>query len=96
MLRSFGCRIPIEMVQIKYINNMVGQDHRSIKKRIRPMLGLKAFASASAALEGFEVANMIRKGQMTPGLCPFAQFAALAAQENENSIIVHLQPEFAT
>ena len=32
-----------------------------------------------ATLEGIEVANMIRKGQMTPGLCPFAQFAALAA-----------------
>lgn len=30
-------------------------------------------------LEGIEVANMIRKGQITPGLCPFAQFAALAA-----------------
>jgi putative transposase len=35
--------------------------------------------SASATLEGIEVANMIRKGQMTPGLCPFAQFASLAA-----------------
>lgn len=50
-----------------------------IKKRIRPMLGFKSFVSASATLEGIEVANMIRKGQMTPGLCPFAQFAALAA-----------------
>lgn len=79
MLRRFGCPIPIEMVRIKYLNNIVEQDHRAIKKRIRQMLGFKSFASASATLEGIEVANMIRKGQMTPGLCPFAQFAALAA-----------------
>lgn len=43
------------------------------------MLGFKSFASASSTLEGIEVANMIRKGQFTPGLCPFAQLAALAA-----------------
>ncbi|MDH5626347.1 MAG: IS6 family transposase [Nitrospira sp.] len=79
MLKSFGRPIPIEMVRIKYLNNMIEQDHRMIKKRVRPMLGFKSFPSASATLEGIEVANMIRKGQMTPGLCPFAQFAALAA-----------------
>ena len=79
MLKRFGCPIPIEMVRIKHLNNMVEQDHRCIKKRIRPMLAFKSFASASATLEGIEVANMIRKGQLTPGLCPFAQFAALAA-----------------
>lgn len=66
MLRSFGCPISIEMVRIKYLNNMIEQDHRTIKKRIRPMLGFKSFASASATLEGIEVANMIRKGQFTP------------------------------
>lgn len=91
MLKSFGCPIPTEMVRIKYLNiepeappvrahrRGVEQDHRCIKKRIRPMLGFKSFVSASATLEGIEVANMIRKGQITPGLCPFAQFAALAA-----------------
>ena len=79
MLKSFGCPIPIEMVRIKYLDNIVEQDHRTIKKRIRPMLGFKSFVSASATLEGIEVANMIRKGQLTPGFCPFAQFAALAA-----------------
>ena len=79
MLKRFGCPIVIEMLRIKYLNNMIEQDHRSIKKRILPMLGLKSFTPASARLEGIEVANMIRKGQMTPGLCPFAQFAALAA-----------------
>ena len=79
MLKRFGCPVAIEMVRIKYLNNIVEQDHRTIKKRIRPMLGFKSFGSASATLEGIEVANMIRKGQLTPGLCPFAQFTALAA-----------------
>jgi putative transposase len=79
ILRRFGCPTPIEMVRIKYFNNIVKQDHRTIKKRIRPMLGFKSFVSASATLEGIEVANMIRKGQLMPGLCPFAQFAALTA-----------------
>ncbi|MCY1128347.1 IS6 family transposase [Frigidibacter sp. RF13] len=79
MLKSFGCPIPIEMVRIKYLNNIVEQDHRTIKKRVRPMPGFKSFVSASAKFEGIEVANMTRKGQMTPGLRPFAQFASLAA-----------------
>lgn len=38
----------------------------------------KSFEWASATLEGVQVANMIRKGQITSGLCPFAQFAVLA------------------
>ena len=79
MLKRFGCPITIEMVRIKYLNNIVEQDHRTIKKRIRPMLGFKSFGSASATLEGIEVANMIRKGQRTPGLCPFAKLTAMPA-----------------
>ncbi|WP_298855726.1 IS6 family transposase [uncultured Ruegeria sp.] len=79
MLKGFGCPIPIEMVRRKYLNNIIEQDHRFIKRRIRPMLGFKAFTSAAATLDGIEVAHMIRKGQFTPGLCPFLQFAELAA-----------------
>lgn len=79
MLKCFGCPIAIEMVRIKHLNNIVEQDHRTIKKRIRPMLGFKSFISASATLAGIEVANMIRKCQITPGLCPLAQSAPLAA-----------------
>lgn len=51
MLKRFGCPILIEMAQIKHLKNMVEQDHRTIKKRICPMLGLKSFQSASATLE---------------------------------------------
>ncbi len=43
MLKFSGCRVPIEMGRIKYLNNLVEQDHRPIKKRIRPMLGSKSF-----------------------------------------------------
>ena len=75
----FGCPIPIEMIRRKYLNNIVEQDHRFIKRRTRPMLGFKAFASAAATLDGIEVTHMIRKGQLTPSLCPFRQFAELAA-----------------
>lgn len=77
MLKGFGCLIPIEMVRRKFLNNIIEQDHRSIKRRIRPMLGFKSFESASATIDGIEVAQMIRKGQF--GLCPFRQFAELAA-----------------
>jgi len=78
MLKRFGCPVAMEVIWIEYQNNMVEQDHHTIKKRIRPMLGFKFFASALATLAGIEVANMIRKGQLTHGICPFAQFAAFA------------------
>jgi len=96
MSRRFGCLIPIEMVRIKYLNNMVEQDHRTIKKRVRPTLGFKSFPSASVTLEGVEVANMIRKGQVTPGLCPLAQFAALAAWQKGIKALFRSTLKFAT
>ncbi len=43
------------------------------------MLGFKSFASAASVLAGIELVNMIRKGQFTPGLCPFLQLTELAA-----------------
>ncbi|WP_424830110.1 IS6 family transposase [Ruegeria sp.] len=78
MLKSFGCPIPIEMVRQKYLNNIIEQDHRCIKRRIRPMLGFKSFASTASVLAGIELVNMIRKDQLTPGLSPFRQFAQMA------------------
>ncbi|MBD0864199.1 MAG: IS6 family transposase [Rhodobacteraceae bacterium] len=78
VLRGFDCPIPIEMIRQKHLNNIVEQDHRLIKRRTRPILGFKSFASASVTLAGIEVSHMIRKGQFTPGLCPFPQFAELA------------------
>ncbi|KAE8754031.1 IS6 family transposase [Paraburkholderia madseniana] len=55
---------PIKVRQIKYLNNIVEQDHRAIKRRIRPMLGFKDFNCARVILSGIELMHMIRKGQM--------------------------------
>ena len=49
--------------QIKYLNNIIEQDHRSIKRIARPMMGFKSFISASATLAGIELHRMLRKKQ---------------------------------
>ena len=53
-----------ELRQIKYLNNMVEQDHRFIKRRVRPGLGFHCFHTAWRTLKGYETMNMIRKGQI--------------------------------
>ena len=55
----------IEVRQIKYLNNIVEQDHRFIKKRTKPMLGFKSFRSARITLAGIESVRMIQKLQTT-------------------------------
>ncbi|KXY30929.1 transposase [Bacillus cereus] len=50
--------------QIKYLNNIVEQDHRFIKRRIRSMLGLKSFRTAVSILSGVEAMHMIKKEQI--------------------------------
>jgi IS6 family transposase len=52
------------MRQAKYLNNIIEQDHRFIKKRTNPMLGFKSFASAEKTIEGIETMHMIKKGQV--------------------------------
>ena len=70
----------IEIRQVKYLNNILEQDHRFIKRITTPMLGFKAFHSAAATIAGIETAHMIRKGQFDAnGLTAFQQFAQLAA-----------------
>ena len=49
--------------QCKYLNNVIEQDHRFIKRRTRPMLGFKGFETAWRALRGIEMMNALRKGQ---------------------------------
>jgi putative transposase len=70
--------------QVKYLNNMIEQDHRGVKRVTRPMLGFKSFAAAQAALIGIELMHMLKKGQLVgeegvEGLTPAEQFYALAA-----------------
>src|SRR5689334_3338060 len=50
--------------QVKYLNNIVEQDHRRIKRPVRPGLGFGDFATACRTLAGYEVMAMIRKGQV--------------------------------
>ena len=63
-----------------YLNNRLEQDHRAIKRLMRPMLGFKSFRSAAVTLVGIEPMHMIRKGQLrtTGEMCPARQFYSLA------------------
>jgi putative transposase len=56
--------VPIEVRQIKYLNNIVEQDHRAVKRITKPMMGFKSFRAAMNVLAGIELMHMIRKGQM--------------------------------
>ena len=50
--------------QVKYLNNIVEQDHRRIKRLVRPGLGFGSFWTARRTLAGYEVMAMVRKGQV--------------------------------
>jgi len=64
----------------KYLNNIVEQNHRNIKRRICISTGFKEFESAQRTLAGIEVVNIIRKGQMTTSRSThFETFKSLAA-----------------
>jgi len=69
--------------QSKYLNNLVEQDHRAVKRITRPMLGFKSFWAARCTIAGVEVMHAIRKGQLVTlesmPQTPAAQFYALAA-----------------
>jgi transposase, IS6 family len=53
-----------ELRQSKYLNNLVEQDHRFIKRLVKPGLGFFSFETAWRTLQGYEAMNMIRKGQV--------------------------------
>ncbi|MBL0011640.1 MAG: IS6 family transposase [Nitrosomonas sp.] len=55
---------PLVVRQVKYLNNIVEQDHRAVKRITKPMLGFRSFQSAKNILAGIELMHMIRKGQM--------------------------------
>jgi transposase-like protein len=72
----------VEVRQKKYLNNIIEQDHRFIKKRTRQMLGFKNFYSAKETISGIENIRMIQKGQIVgQQACQssFNNFAALMA-----------------
>ncbi|MBJ8055908.1 IS6 family transposase [Bacillus cereus] len=53
----------IQIRQVKYLNNIVEQKHRFIKKRVRSMLGFKSYETATSILSGVEAMHMMKKGQ---------------------------------
>ena len=50
---------------VRYLNNILEQDHRSIKRRVRASLGFRSFDAAWRTIQGIETVHMIRKGQVT-------------------------------
>ena len=73
----------IEMRQCKYLNNVIEQDPRAVKRLTRPMLGFQSFWAAQHTLAGIELMHMIRKGQLQSDggeeQTPAEQFYSLAA-----------------
>jgi len=53
-----------QLRRVKYLNNVIEQDHRFIKKKVRASQCFKSFHTAERTLEGIEAVNMIRKGQV--------------------------------
>jgi putative transposase len=84
-IRSYNAEHGTAIVirQIKYLNNILEQDHRTVKRVTRPRLGFKSFEAARYTLAGVELMHMLRKGQLEGGVeqgLPAAQqFYSLAA-----------------
>ena len=76
-----GIFYQIDIRQIKYLNNIVEQDHRFIKKITKAMKGFKSFESAEATISGIELHHMLKKGQhsQAANMTIFDQFNNLAA-----------------
>lgn len=53
-----------ELRQVKYLNNLVEQDHRFIKRLTKPGMGFFSFETAWRTLQGYQIMNAMRKGQM--------------------------------
>ena len=64
-----GNETPIIVRQVKYLNNIVEQDHSAIKRVTRSMLNFKSFRAAQCVLAGIELMHMIRKGQFMMQCC---------------------------
>ncbi|MDQ1811398.1 IS6 family transposase [Serratia ureilytica] len=73
----------ITVRQSNYLNNLIEQDRRNLKHRVRLMQGFKSFRRAQTLLAGIELIHMIRKGQyqhpQSEGLSTAEQFYLLAA-----------------
>ena len=57
----------VQVRSCKYLNNIIEQDHRRVKHRLAPMLGLKSFRTAAVVISGIELAEKIKKEQFKIG-----------------------------
>ena len=71
----------IEVLTVKYLNNIVEQSHRKVKGKMHQCLGWKSWTGAESTLAGVELWSMIKLGQMvtTEPMTPWEQFYSLAA-----------------
>ena len=69
--------LDIELRQSKYLNNIVEQDQRAVKRITDPMMGFKSFWSAQKLIAGIETMHMVKKGQLQ---CPSGQPMSAADQ----------------
>jgi putative transposase len=69
--------VDVELRQSKYLNNIVEQDHRAVKRITSPMLGFKSFWSAKKLIAGIETMHRVKKGQLH---CPSGQPMSAADQ----------------
>jgi IS6 family transposase len=53
----------VELRQVKYLNNLIEQDHQFIKRLTKPIPGFVSLKTAWRTLQGYEIMNIIRKGQ---------------------------------
>lgn len=81
--RMYKAEKQIKLSQNKYLNNIIEQDHRFIKKRTRITLGYKSFNGAKQTITGIEILHMIKKGQLKNDndnyKTTFEQFISLVA-----------------
>jgi putative transposase len=54
----------IAMRQVRYLNNIGQQDHRAVKRVVRPMLGFKSHETAQQTIVGIELMHMLKKGNL--------------------------------
>lgn len=72
---SLSCKTQHRMK--KYLNNIIEQDHRFIKRKINPMLGFQSYESAVKTICGIEIMHMIRKGQVEGIQCVFSEVGVI-------------------
>ena len=87
--------IPIIVRQVKYLNNIVEQDHRAVKRVTKPMLNFKTFQSAKCVLAGIELMHMIRKGQFMMQGCSEMSFADQLYALVQDKSVQFEEPGFA-